>query len=156
VIGNGLESVFWKLFGGMPTDWVTKTDKISLLSPQQIDLVEVKVKSRLGINIDKLRGLDGKVWWPISRQIYADVGNNGKPERIDTCNGNYGLNRGLSAACVALACVAASQLQWLVAIGLVVLSAMFAYRAYRFGVHYARELYLQFLILTEPQSHVSA
>lgn len=27
--------------------------------------------------------------------MYADVANKGKPQRIDTFNGNYGLNRGL-------------------------------------------------------------
>jgi hypothetical protein len=91
--------------------------------------------------------MDRKVWWPISRQVYADVGKNGKVERIDTFNGNYGLNRGLSAACVALAIVAATQAQWYVVIGFLALAIVFAYRAYRFGVHYARELYLQFLVL---------
>ena len=64
-----------------------------------------------------------------------------------TFNGNYGLNRGLAAACVALAMVAATQAQWYVVIGFLALAIVFAYRAYRFGVHYARELYLQFLVL---------
>jgi hypothetical protein len=59
----------------------------------------------------------------------------------------YALNRGLSAACITLAIVAATQLQWHVVPGFVVLAVVFAYRAYRFGVHYARELYLQFLVL---------
>ena len=63
------------------------------------------------------------MWWPISRQVYADVGKNGKVERIDTFNGNYGLNRGLSAACVALAIVAATQTQWHVVIGFLVLAS---------------------------------
>jgi hypothetical protein len=143
-VGNVVENIAWRVSGGMPSDWVTKS---GLLSPQQIDLVESKVRTRLGITIDKIRGLDRKVWWLISRQIYADVAKNGNPERIDTFNGNYGLNRGLSAACLGLAIVAALQAQWLIVIGLILLSGVFAYRAYRFGVHYARELYLQFLVL---------
>jgi hypothetical protein len=143
-VGNVVENIAWRVSGGMPSDWVTKS---GLLSPQQIDLVESKVRTRLGITIDKIRGLDRKVWWLISRQIYADVAKNGNPERIDTFNGNYGLNRGLSAACLGLAIVTALQAQWLIVIGLILLSGVFAYRAYRFGVHYARELYLQFLVL---------
>lgn len=75
------------------------------------------------------------------------MGKNGKVERIDTFNGNYGLNRGLSTACVALAIAAATQAQWYIVIGLLALAIVFAYRAYRFGVNYARELYLQFLVL---------
>lgn len=144
-LGNLLESVLWWLFGGMPSDWVTKQQS-SLLSTQQIAALETKVASRFGVNVT-LPGLGRKVWWPISRQVYADVGKNGKVERIDTFNGDYGLNRGLSAACVALAVVAATQTQWHVVIGFFILAVVFAYRAYRFGVHYARELYLQFLVL---------
>lgn len=68
---------------------------------------------------------------------------------IDIFNGNYGLNRGLAAASFALACVAALHAQWLIAFGLVLLSVIYAYRAYRFGVYYARELYVQFLVLSE-------
>ena len=144
-LGNALEGVLWWMFGGMPSVWVTK-QRSSLLSTQQIAALETKVASRFGMNV-ALPGLDRKMWWPLSRQVYADVGMNGKIDRIDTFNGNYGLNRGLSAACIALAIIAATQAQWHVVIGFVALAIVFAYRAYRFGVHYARELYLQFLVL---------
>jgi hypothetical protein len=144
-IGNVAEKILWPLVGGMPTDWITRTDA-ALLSSRQIDLVEKKLVSRLGIT-EKVQGLDRKVWWPISRQIYADVAKNGKPDRIDTFNGNYGLNRGLAAATFALACIAAIQSKWSIALGLLVLTAVYDYRAYRFGVYYGRELYLQFLVL---------
>jgi hypothetical protein len=144
-LGNVLESILWRLFGGMPSDWITKQQS-PLLSAQQIAALETKIASRFGMNVT-LPGLDHKVWWPLSRQVYADVGKNGKVDRIDTFNGNYGLNRGLSAACIALAIIAATQAQWHVVIGFVALAIVFAYRAYRFGVHYARELYLQFLVL---------
>jgi hypothetical protein len=150
-IGNAAESFLWGLVGGMPSDWVTRT-QTSLLSGPQIDLLEKKVRTRLGITVGKIRGLDPKIWWPISRQIYADVAKNGKAERIDTFNGNYGLNRGLAAASFALACIAASQMKWSIALGLLVLTAVYDYRAYRFGVHYARELYLQFLVLNDMDS----
>jgi hypothetical protein len=150
-IGNAAESFLWGLVGGMPSDWVTRT-QTPLLSVPQVDLLEKKVQTRLGIIVGKIRGLDPKIWWPISRQIYADVAKNGKAERIDTFNGNYGLNRGLAAASFALACIAASQTKWSIALGLLVLTAVYDYRAYRFGVHYARELYLQFLVLNETDS----
>jgi hypothetical protein len=155
VIGNAAESFLWGLLGGMPSTWVTRRET-SLLSDSQIDLLEKKVETRLGISIGKIRGLDVNTWWPISRQIYADIAKNGKPDRIDTFNGNYGLNRGLAAASFALACVAASQRQWSIAIGLLVLTALYDYRAYRFGIYYARELYLQFLILTEADTKKAA
>jgi len=120
-----------------------------LISPQQRELVEKKLRSRLGIEVDSIRGLDKKVWFPISRQLYSDVARHGKPDRIDTFNGNYGLNRGLAAACFLLACIAASAESWSACASLAVLSGIYVYRAYRFGVHYARELYLQFLTISE-------
>jgi hypothetical protein len=153
-IGNVAESILWRFVGGMPTDWITRTDT-TLLSSTQIDLVEKKLERRLGIT-EKVRGLNSKVWWPISRQIYADVAKNGKPERIDTFNGMYGLNRGLAAATFALACVAAVQEKWSIALGLLALTGVYDYRAYRFGVHYGRELYLQFLVLNKTDSKNAA
>jgi hypothetical protein len=145
-VGNALESVFWRLCGGMPSDWVV-SEKPSLLSPPQIEQLHSKLGSRLNITLENLEGLDRKTWWPISRQVYADVAKNGKPDRIDTFNGNYGLNRGLSSACLVLALVAATHQEVHAAIGLAIVGLVFGYRMYRFGVHYARELYLQFLVL---------
>jgi hypothetical protein len=149
-LGNVGETLFWGFFGGMPTDWITKTNT-TLLSSSQVDLVEKKLQTRLDIT-KKIQGLDRKVWWPISRQIYADVAKNGKPDRIETFNGMYGLNRGLAAATFALACVGGAEGKWPIALALLGLAAVYNYRAYRFGVLYGRELYLQFLVLTENKS----
>ena len=43
-------------------------------------------------------------------------------------------------------------MRWSIALGLLALTAVYDYRAYRFGVHYARELYLQFLVLNDMDS----
>ena len=145
-IANALEGLFWNILGGMPSDWVTR-DPPSLLSAEQVENLRVKVGTRLNVTIAKIADLDRKKWWPVSRQIYADVAKNGKPDRIDTFNGTYGLNRGLASACLVLAVVALAHADWLIAVGLLVAAVIYSYRAYRFGVHYARELYLQFLVL---------
>jgi hypothetical protein len=152
-VGN-LGEKAWELVGGMPTDWVTK-ENCGLLSPQQVDAVQQKVRTRLGIAIERLRGLDRKVWFPISRQIYADVAKNGKPDRIEAFNGNYGLNRGLAAACLVLTVIAVVQRQWLTALLLIVFCGIYAYRAYRFGAHYGRELYMQFLTMDDTNPGAS-
>jgi hypothetical protein len=152
-IGNVGETLFWRFFGGMPTDWITKTNT-TLLSSSQVDLVEKKLQTRLGITA-KVRGLDRKVWWPISRQIYAEVAKNGKPDRIDTFNGMYGLNRGLAAATFVLACVGGAQGKSAIVLALLALAAVYYYRAHRFGVYYGRELYLQFLVLDDGKTVAS-
>jgi hypothetical protein len=145
-IANALEKLFWRVAGGMPSDWVT-CDPPALLSTEQVENLRTSVGTRLNVAIDKMAGLDRKKWWPISRQIYADVGKNGKPERIDTFNGIYGMNRGLASSCLVLVVFALAHADWLIAAGLFGAACIYGYRAYRFGVHYARELYLQFLVL---------
>jgi hypothetical protein len=145
-IANALETMFWGVLGGMPSDWVTRNPP-RLLSAQQIENVRTRLKTRLNIEMAKIAGSDRKAWWPIARQIYADVAKSGKPDRIDTFNGNYGLNRGLASSCLVLMVVALAHADWLIAAGLFAGAAIYGYRAYRFGVHYARELYLQFLVL---------
>ena len=146
-VGNALEWLLWKVAGGMPTDWVTKTGGTSLLSASQIDAVQAKVNARFGSNLSKIPGMDRKTWFPISRQIYADIAKNGKPDRIDAFNGNYGLNRGLAAATLALAIVSLAEAQKGVAAALVAVTVVYGYRAYRFARYYAREVYVQFLVL---------
>jgi hypothetical protein len=146
-VGNAGEMLLWRQAGGMPTDWVTKPET-RLISPQQREQVEAKVRSRLGPAIERLSGMDPQIWFPISRQLYSDVARHGKPDRIDTFNGNYGLNRGLAAACLVLACVAAAY-NFAAAGLLLLLSIIYGYRAYRFGVHYGRELYMQFLTIPD-------
>ena|ERR1700730_6451334 len=90
----------------MPTSWVVGS-RPRLLSPEQIVRLEVAVNKRLGLDVKTLRNFDGSAWLPISRQIDADVQTHVKASRIETFNGNYGLNRvsarrcwsSLSAAC---------------------------------------------------------
>lgn len=145
-LGNVLEALLWWPLGGMPSNWVTrKTPR--LLAATQITALESKIGQRLGLAGISIPGMPRKEWSPISGQVYRDVLAS-NPGRLATFNGNYGLNRGLAAA---LLCVVVLVL-WLqpanrgvLAIGAATLSVIFAYRAYRFGVHFAKELYLNFL-----------
>jgi hypothetical protein len=155
-IGNVLESLGWKIAGGLPSNWVLQTDGNSLLNAKQLEQLAAKAKSRLGLDIEKVPGMEAKVWFPITRQIYADVAKGGKPQRVDTFNGNYGLNRGLAAATLALALVCATQKLWLIALGFLVVAIVYGYRAYRFAVYYARELYLQFLVMENTPTATSS
>jgi len=149
-IGNVGEKLLWGSFGGMPTRWITRTPQ-KLLSTEQVGLVASRVRSRLGISVETVVGLDGQQWWLISRQIYTDVSKYGMPDRVDAFNGNYGLNRGLASAMLALTILALTQSAWLIAGGLICLCVVYVYRTYLFGVHYARELYLQFVELKEQE-----
>jgi hypothetical protein len=151
-IGNALESMGWKLVGGMPSQWVVREGDNPILSAAQMRLLSAKLLSRLNVVVEKIPGYDARKWFPISRQIYTDVVKNGNPQRIETFNGNYGLNRGLCSATVVLAAVSATQRQWWIALYLFAVSLVYGYRAYRFGVHYGLELYVQFLALSDTSA----
>jgi hypothetical protein len=132
----------------MPSDWVVK-EKTTLLSEEQREKLPKKLQARLGLTIAKIVGMDREQWFPISRQIYSDVERHGKRDRIESFNGNYGLNRGLASGCLALACVAFAFHSWAVGLGLLVFCGVYIYRACRFGIHYGRELYVQFLSMSD-------
>lgn len=139
--------------GGMPSNWIVGPNP-RLLSTSQITKVEALTETRLGLNAPPFTELTAKTWSPIFRQIYSDVEKYGKPDRGNTFNGNYGLNRGLCAAALALAAailIQSPSSQWGVSLALVGVSFIYLFRMHRFGVHYAREIYNQFLLLpSEP------
>ncbi|MBP1064658.1 hypothetical protein ABIF65_002609 [Bradyrhizobium japonicum] len=147
-VGNAVEWLMWKAFGGMPSDWIVREDQ-TLLAPEQLNQLREKLQVLMGICVEKVTGMDVKTWKPISRQIYAKVMKDGQTSRIDTFNGNYGLNRGLASAMLVLTVFALTQSLWWAAFGLIVVGSVFLYRAHRFGVYYGRELYLQFLIMSD-------
>lgn len=153
--GNLIETMYWKWKGGMPSNWIVGP-KPRLLSPTQITKVEELTATRLGLTPPPFAGLSEDSWFPIFRQIYSDVEKHGKSGRGDMFNGNYGLNRGLCAATLALAVtiLIEAPAQWAVSLGFVGASLVYLYRMHRFGVHYAREIYNQFLLLpSSPERH---
>jgi hypothetical protein len=144
-IGNFIEKLYWHLNHGMPSNWIIGSTP-KLLSLSQIAKVEALTATRLGLIVNPFSGLTAEEWFPIFRQIYSDVEKNGKSSRADIFNGNYGLNRGLCSATLTLAITIFIQSP-IVGLILIVASSIYLYRMHRFGVHYAREVYNQFLLL---------
>lgn len=146
-IGNLLETVFWKPFGGKPSLWVLGA-KQTLLSDGQ--------RTRL---FDKAKSIDdgftpegnhaAEAWTAITREIYARVKSAKAAGRVDAFNRNYGMLRGIAAAMIVSSVIIAQKkgIDWdLVAVSVfTVLVALF--RMYVFGKHYARELFVSFLSL---------
>ncbi len=147
-LGNATAKGYWKFKGGMPSDWIVGATP-RLLSSAQIARVEELTAARLRLTLPPLSELTPKEWFPVFRQIYSDVEKNGKPARGDIFNGNYGLNRGLCSATLALSIVVFVRApdQWGVSLALIGASVAYLYRMHTFGVSYAREIYNQFLLL---------
>jgi len=150
VLGNLIANIYWRSKGGLPSNWIIGSNP-RLLSAPQIDKIETLTRSRLGITLAPFSQLTGQEWFPVFRQLYSDVEKNGKSDRGDMFNGNYGLNRGLCAAAFALAVafIVHSPKDWYVSLALMLVSAAYLYRMHTFGMNYAREIYNQFLLLPQ-------
>ena len=147
-VGNVLETIFWKPFGGMSTNWVLNPN-CKLLSGAQIASIPGQLQQTTSIDLQKpLSEMTSREWFPITRQIYAAVSAAGLAQRADTFNGNYGMFRGISAAfllCAVLNAVVYGHTGWPMTLGLLGAAILALIRMHRFGSHYARELFVQFL-----------
>ena len=147
-VGNGLEAGWWKLWGGMPTDWV-RTKPNCLLAPSQLAALEKASKERLRLKDLQIANNTPGQWYAVTRQVYAEVAGAGRAARIDIFNGNYGLNRGIAAGLFAVLAIALIKwpINWALVSGAALAIALAIYRMHRFARHYARELFIQFLQL---------
>ena len=153
--GNAVETIWWGCSGGWPTDWV-RTGKHKLLAPAQAQMLPARIRDSLRISCpDAVSALGKTEWRSITRQVYAAVQKAGSSARVDTFNGNYGMFRGLVAALLVLLITALAEVglskQRLYAV-LVVAAGLALLRMHRFGVHYARELFVQFLNVMPGES----
>ncbi len=153
-IGNLIEAVWWKCWGGMPTNWL-RTKPARLLAEQQISLLQERLRKQPGLASFEITSSSLSDWHAITRQIYAAVAGAGRASRVDTFNGNYGLNRGLGAGLLAVLALLPTQtsMDWRLVVCVLVGAALALYRMHRFARHYGRELFIQFLELPARESN---
>lgn len=147
-VGNLTEWLWWHAAGGLPTDWL-RTKPHRLLSRDQTETLQPRARERLSVPHLDIGKATKREWYAVTRQIHADVSGAGRSARVEIFNGNYGLHRGLAAAllCVAIAATLAEPRRFDVGIVAAVGSGLALIRMHRFGIHYARELFVQFLQL---------
>lgn len=152
-LGNGIEWAWWRLYGGLPTDWV-RTKPNRLLAPAQLSAMEGLLKKRLGLGDIEISRTTEDQWAALTRQIYAAVAGAGRAGRLDVLNGNYGLHRGIGAALLLVLAtgVASRSVNCTFVGGTLAGLALAMFRMHRFGRSYARELFVQFLQLSPNES----
>jgi hypothetical protein len=144
-LGNVVEYLWWKPWGGMPSNWVIKAES-GLLNSAQVALLTTRINGEFGMNIPSITGLSAKQWGPIFGQVYrAALGI--RADRIETFNGNYGLNRGIASAFMALMVIVLvlDWTNWKLAAVLAIAVLVYLYRMHRFGKHFAKEVIFVFL-----------
>ena len=150
-VGNLLESAWWELIGGWPSDW-PRTGKGVLLSDSQLAQLQKRIGTDLGFpDVTLGPNLTAKSWHPIFCQIYAMVRAAGRDERAHTFNGNYGMFRGIASAAIISTVAILVVRGWEacpLAVTFLIAAALAVFRMHRFAKYYARETYVQFLSLT--------
>jgi len=148
-IGNIVEWVWWKPWAGRPSKRVLAGHYLSPEQRKQL-ITALKKDSRINQN---LATADKAEYDGIVRAVYAIISGAGRATRVDIFNGNYGLLRGLAAAFLALIIVAlAFGKELYVVFALVLLLLLAVQRMHRFAVHYATELFVQYLLLSNEPS----
>lgn len=141
--GNIYERVVWAPAGGMPTSWVAKT-KTQLLSKDQLERLDRKISEDFGAGRAALSRGRGPM-----REIFVSIRQHGNIDRIEKFNRNYGLMRGIAVAFLVAAILTATIdfSQWRIVLLLLAACAVATYRMMRFGTHYAREVFAEYLNL---------
>lgn len=151
-IGNLFEKVLWCFRGGWPSDW-PRSGEHDLLSEHQIALLQARIESLLGLeNFALDTSTSATSWRSVFRQIYAFVSSKNNDTRAISFNATYGLFRGIVSCMLVL--VTVGIVNWQGASGkalfsFVVVLIIAVIRMERFGVHYAREVFVQFLNQSE-------
>lgn len=146
-VGNTLEKMLWKCFGGMPTDWVLY-EKQTLISPQQREKLQSIVQEDQ--NISNMENMNAQQWYSVVREMYIDIEKAGRTTRIDSFNRTYGLLRGIASAFLVLSIIIPihTPTHWETALwvlGMGFIPALL--RMFRFGRSYARELMIEYIKL---------
>ncbi len=145
-LGNVAEYPVW-LFRGLPTNLV-RSEKQTLISSTQRKALITAVTAMEGAPID-FKKTRRREWYAITARAYSRVQAAGRSAKVDICNRNYGLSRGLFAAllvCLAWYAVAhRDRIDALVGLTVALLAA--AWRMHGAGIHYARSLFLTFIDL---------
>lgn len=150
-VGNLLETVYWLTRGGMPTDWIRRGTG-GLISKAQRDALLNQLPAKLNLPSPlEMDEMSAGEWRGVTAQMYAALAGSGQARvgRIDTFNGNYGLHRGLACGTLVGLVLIVFQgfLTWWIVAVLLAAFVLSVARMHRFGQHYARELFVQFLDL---------
>lgn len=143
-LGNLVEWIAWAPFGGLPSRWLRRPNR--LVAPAQREAFLAKVAGLSGVEAPA--DLGGRQFDGLIRQVYARLASAGRTSRVDLFNRTYGLMRGLTAAFLLLGAWFLI-VRWPDVRYAIVASAagiIASLRAWRFARYYTRELVAEFLI----------
>jgi hypothetical protein len=136
-LGNILEEPLWRIYGGMPTEWLMNPNRFKkrLFADPLNQQIRDKVIAKYGTGVKD-----------VGRLVYNQIFLAGKSSRIDVFNGNYSLFRGLAIASLLLGIIGAIHynLNWWQSILALAPSILMMRRMIRFAKYYATETFRTF------------
>jgi hypothetical protein len=140
------EKLLWYFFCGMPTDWVLGENRqkkrwAKFLTETQILKLAELIQKKLSIDLNSVHSNDYRA---VIHQLRLNI-HNVNLQRLVDHNTHYCLHRALSTASILLACYFLFLDSWFISSILFIFVTLFSYRMYKFGIYYARELFLQFI-----------
>jgi len=138
-LGNVYESMFWKIIGGMPTQWLTKGNRfrINLFDLEQTEKIKTKIFQQFGEKSGKDYGRDVYNWLSLKEKVTE--------KRIDIFNANYSLLRGLTVTFYLLSLIVLFFIGWKLILIPFILGFLSNYRMFRFAKLYAEEIFRSYL-----------
>lgn len=156
--GNFIELIGWGA-SGKPTHWITHEKSRFLGADGGKELI-LAIEEITGRKIEDRTKLSRTETNSIRGQLYARLQLESRTRRIDVFNGNYGMFRGISSAFLAIAIYGLVSHGWKICAPefyIPLLGAIVAgYRCYRFGIHYASEIFWQTLDSAQSRQQPSA
>lgn len=140
------EKLLWCFFGGMPTDWLLGENRqkkrwAKILTETQLLKLDELIQKKLIIDLNSVHTNDYRA---VVHQLRLNI-HNDKLQRFVDHNTHYCLHRALSTASILLTCYFLFIGSWFISSILFIFVILFSYRMYKFGIYYARELFLQFI-----------
>ena len=144
--GNLVDDLLIRRVIGKPTHWITWKHP-PYLSAVQVKELPGALRTLLGHDVGDLRKLSKRDTDGIRGQLYAKLQELKRTERLDIFNGNYGMFRGIWAGLLLTLVASVAEHGWRNRITIIVAVVLFfaVLRFFRFGWHYAAELYRQAL-----------
>lgn len=137
-IGNLLEQIVWKFFGGMPTSWLTNSTfwNHKLFDEYDKNKIIKFLYSEFGENPKKDYG----------KNVYNLLYLKGHTERIDIFSNNYSLFRGLAVSILIISLlIFTSYEKWYYGFIPLALCILTLYRMVRFAKLYAVEVFRTYM-----------
>jgi hypothetical protein len=151
-LGNFLESAYWKIRGGHPTDSAIRSG-CDLIHTREQKALQERLQANRFIGADEcLADLAPRDWKGLTRRMYIELENRKATRRIDLFNAQYGMNRGIAAgfiALVALVIFNAGLAAWRIELILAACTALACYRMERFSRYYTGELLRGYITVGE-------